>query len=500
MGSLNVRALPAAVVVALALAGGLARADRASQALPHPSEAPAVGVSWLPVDDVGDGRGAGLHVVVFGLVEGAVYELQMCVTTAGLDPYKAAPFYTSMLSVGADDGGALQKRVGLPPGVGKGRFTVAASILDTFPGLGSDDALVTRRSAAVELAGAPRAEDTPSDEGGRSEERSAGRNAASAGHPLAQLPASGFVCSSAAERAQPSRLVVFSFHCNRADFVRLQGRALQKWMQDAYRWVVINDAQTPAVRAAIDEAAHSFGAESVHTPPGLSHGDASKVVGHIMTWAVQTVACQRFSDALLLLLEGDMFPVAAFSPHAFLEGHHIAGTLQSRLHPQTHDVVARWLWVGLMLIDLRDIPNRHLIDLNVATVQGVPCDTGGAMDAYFLATPHVKARLFSHTSHIEQRGPLAECLPEPARHGYLDSFKIEIFEQAFLHYGSASNWLLKQAIGQTNLDHLPSDDLTFEEWRNHLVLHSNVLEASVLRAISSPKGRRWMRTAVRASR
>ena len=162
--------------------------DRASQALPHPSEAPAVGVSWLPVDDVGDGRGAGLHVVVFGLVEGAVYELQMCVTTAGLDPYKAAPFYTSMLSVGADDGGALQKRVGLPPGVGKGRFTVAASILDTFPGLGSDDALVTRRSAAVELAGAPRAEDTPSDEGGRSEERSAGRNAASAGHPLAPSP------------------------------------------------------------------------------------------------------------------------------------------------------------------------------------------------------------------------------------------------------------------------------------------------------------------------
>ena len=95
---------------------------------------------------------------------------------------------TQRRNVMADDGGALQKRVGLPPGVGKGRFTVAASILDTFPGLGSDDALVTRRSQPVELAGAPRAEDAPADEGERSEERSGGRDAASAGHPLASSP------------------------------------------------------------------------------------------------------------------------------------------------------------------------------------------------------------------------------------------------------------------------------------------------------------------------
>jgi hypothetical protein len=39
----------------------------------------------------------------------------------------------------------------------------------------------------------------------------------------------------------------------------------------------------------------------------------------------------------------------------------------------------RYLWVGLMLMDLRDLPNKHLLNMDVAVVGDVGGDTAAAM-------------------------------------------------------------------------------------------------------------------------
>ena len=39
----------------------------------------------------------------------------------------------------------------------------------------------------------------------------------------------------------------------------------------------------------------------------------------------------------------------------------------------------RYLWVGLMLMDLRDLPNKHLLNMDVALVGAVGGDTAAAM-------------------------------------------------------------------------------------------------------------------------
>jgi hypothetical protein len=134
--------------------------------------------------------------------------------------------------------------------------------------------------------------------------------------------------------AQPGRapVVVFAYHCNRPDFVRMQADALRTFILDQFTLLIINDAQSDEMRTAISEASRSVGAESILTPSYLDHREPSKVVGRIVTWSMQEVALPRFNDSVVMLVEGDMFPVAPFSPLDFLSGYQIAGTQQCRRH------------------------------------------------------------------------------------------------------------------------------------------------------------------------
>ena len=53
-------------------------------------------------------------------------------------------------------------------------------------------------------------------------------------------------------------------------------------------------------------------------------------------------------------------------------------------------IYLRYLWVGLMLVDLRDMPNKHLLNMDVAVVGDVGGDTAAAMHHFFAASPQVR--------------------------------------------------------------------------------------------------------------
>ena len=49
----------------------------------------------------------------------------------------------------------------------------------------------------------------------------------------------------------------------------------------------------------------------------------------------------------------------------------------------------RYLWVGLLLVDLKNLPNKHLLNMDVAVVGDVGGDTASAMHHFFDASPQV---------------------------------------------------------------------------------------------------------------
>ena len=89
--------------------------------------------------------------------------------------------------------------------------------------------------------------------------------------------------------------------------------------------------------------------------------------------------------------------------------------------------------------------------------QGVVGDTSSGLHHFLDASPEVKVRPVLHTSHINRLNDNLECLPREARERYRHYFRVEMYERAFLHYGSASNWKIGLGFEYFNspIDFLP---------------------------------------------
>ena len=255
------------------------------------------------------------------------------------------------------------------------------------------------------------------------------------------------------------RLVIFSFHCNRPDFLLLQARALEKFMLDDFMLVVIDDAKDPAVQAQFREFAANLGADYRETPDwgrekGRFAGDVSVTHGKTLTWAMQEIAIKEHPSSLVFFIEGDMFPVAPFSVNTFMRGFDMAGLPQER---KDIDIcfVLRYLWGGLVFFNLPQLPNKHLLRFETDMIHGMRGDTGAALHRFLDASPDVRVRpVRSYTDHIRRDRNL-DSIPAVARSDYRDWFKLEIYERAFLHYGSASNWKLGRHKVNSPMEFMP---------------------------------------------
>ena len=64
----------------------------------------------------------------------------------------------------------------------------------------------------------------------------------------------------------------------------------------------------------------------------------------------------------------------------------------------------RYLWVGLLLVDLKDLPNKHLLNMDVAVVGDVGGDTASAMHHFFDASPQVGLSVSAFGACTGERG------------------------------------------------------------------------------------------------
>ena len=100
--------------------------------------------------------------------------------------------------------------------------------------------------------------------------------------------------------------------------------------------------------------------------------------------------------------------------------------------------VLRYLASQLFVFDTATLPNADAINLRYEPALGA--DTGGALHSYLSQVAGVRVRNVLQTSHINSANRNLHALPEPARARYHEEFRLEIYEQALLHYGSGSNW------------------------------------------------------------
>jgi len=244
------------------------------------------------------------------------------------------------------------------------------------------------------------------------------------------------------------KVKVYSIHSNRPDFIEWQAKSFQKWMKTPFELIIVNNADAPEQRQAIDTEATKQSLQVINTRstrdlPGFKHADALK-----QTWTHVIKDRENFA----MFVDGDVFMIGAFDVEEYLAGAAMAGSKQQR------DLKWHWLTPVVMVFDMEKIPEPETIDWEGgAAPDGTRMDVAGNLFYYLEAHPEIKQNVkwMYHTWHIKSENNNRHVLPDNMQH-YQDHWNLEIFGDVFLHYCRSSNW-----DGQTKEHHKAKTDFVF---------------------------------------
>lgn len=212
------------------------------------------------------------------------------------------------------------------------------------------------------------------------------------------------------------KTLVFTTAFNRPDFIELQYKLFEKFLEDDYEFWVVSDANTLETQTAIRDICDKLGIiliqvpQEIHNLPYLPRiaGCAAKQfvdyqspnVRHCnsVQWAWDHYISQH--EGPVMLIDSDMFLIRPFSVERTLENKHLAGVLWG-----TQDMVTgepySYLWLALILFNNPSLPERETLCFNCGTLpqtQAV-CDSGGWTNLYLTK---FKDRLNLHQLSYEQ--------------------------------------------------------------------------------------------------
>jgi len=229
-----------------------------------------------------------------------------------------------------------------------------------------------------------------------------------------------------------SKIVVC--HCNRPNFLEIQLQSYFKTCEDLEEIIVVNDGSSLSLRNEIkNKTITRKNVRLIDAPYDLDHSSPPFACSSVLQW-IYDLLLMEDEKSKVAFLDSDMFPLKKFSIENFLQEKSIAGLKQIRGNVD-------YIWNGIVMIDFNKIQHPHAIDWNCGVINCYNVDCGGQFFNYFEKYGRDDVRYLTHTSHmsIDQINSLSSCPGEVAQK-YDVSYKMEVFEDTFLHYGRASNW------------------------------------------------------------
>jgi hypothetical protein len=225
---------------------------------------------------------------------------------------------------------------------------------------------------------------------------------------------------------------IYSAHSHRPDLLGYQAATLRRFMREEHELVVLNNGAA-IMGPRLWWEARRLGLRSTRvdgadrSTPNYAHATALRF------------CCERllrYDDDVSIILDADMFLCRPCSIRELMAGASLGGLTQTRVE---HGIAVRYLWPGLLILDMAHLPDRDDIDLWPDRVNGVRVDVGGHLWNYLHAHPDLPIRSFTETPIQSARGTLS-LLPGSLDPPYRDEYRIEIHAGAFLHYRGASDW------------------------------------------------------------
>lgn len=221
---------------------------------------------------------------------------------------------------------------------------------------------------------------------------------------------------------------ILTFHCNHSEFLEYQCKALEKLLLEEYELIVINDGVNKKEQNAIKTVCEKYGVKNVFyiqswhkkdplnelvrtalsTPKGndffsfplkAGYPDIQKIYEnvsirhcHLIQYALDHFGYDH--DDIVVIMDGDVFPIQPISIRALLDEVPIAG-MDSEFRDK------HYLWVPFIAFDPAQLPNLHDLKFHVDLIDGIVCDTGSHSYHYLKNNPEVKYRLYPRRSALD---------------------------------------------------------------------------------------------------
>lgn len=189
-----------------------------------------------------------------------------------------------------------------------------------------------------------------------------------------------------------SKILIITPTSNHPEYITLQDLSFKKYLQDAYEFIVFNDAIDEKTIKEIDATCATLNIQSIRVP------QENRPIGTVVSWAsyrhgqtlnyiMESIAATRKN--IVAIIDSDMFLIKKFSIVDYLKGYDIAGLGRG----PDNDKMA-YMWPGLLFFRMQALPNKN--QMNFMPEDNLHFDTGGSLCHYFQANPSIKIKLFSH--------------------------------------------------------------------------------------------------------
>lgn len=189
------------------------------------------------------------------------------------------------------------------------------------------------------------------------------------------------------------KTIVFTTGFNRPDFIVLQYRLFEKFLEDDYEFWVISDANTPENTSKIENTCLEMGIkyakvpQEIHDRPYLPRCPKDNFnnpnVRHCnsVQWAWDNFFSHH--EGPVMVIDSDMFLIRPFSVEKTLENKHFAGVMWGTNDIDTGKPYS-YLWLALILFNNASLPERETICFNCGVLPSTNaiCDSGGWTNLY----------------------------------------------------------------------------------------------------------------------
>jgi len=196
-----------------------------------------------------------------------------------------------------------------------------------------------------------------------------------------------------------AKVLVMSYHYNRPDFIEIQHKTFEKFLEDDYEFVVFNDAKTPHLEQAIVHMCKKYNIKCIRINPeihnhpylqrwpGEGYNSPSVRCSNGVQYSLDTLAFDH--QGLAVVMDSDMFLIRPFSIEKYMKNTDLAGVPQGR--GNAHNRI-RYVWIGLVFLNMNTLPERRTINFNCGRVDGIPVDAGGCTHHYLKNHPEIKVK------------------------------------------------------------------------------------------------------------